>query len=241
GLLAILFEGGLTTDWRDIRPVLAPACLLSTLGVAVTAAITGATAYALLDLSPAAAFLLGAVVGSTDAAAVFATLRFTTLRRRLAALLSAESGANDPTAVALTLGLIAWITKPAYGADDLVVLVVRQLGVGLVIGIALGFVAARVLPLLPRDLAPIAPVASGAAGRGARVDARLDADRARAALPELGGTARRGPDRAGHVRGVGRRRRERDDLQRRLLRRDRVRAGAGSDARRLRPPPRTGR
>ena len=79
GLLAILFEGGLTTDWRDIRPVLAPACLLSTLGVAVTAAITGATAYALLDLSPAAAFLLGAVVGSTDAAAVFATLRFTTL------------------------------------------------------------------------------------------------------------------------------------------------------------------
>ena len=160
GLLAILFEGGLTTDWRDIRPVLAPACLLSTLGVAVTAAITGATAYALLDLSPAAAFLLGAVVGSTDAAAVFATLRFTTLRRRLAALLSAESGANDPTAVALTLGLIAWITKPAYGADDLVVLVVRQLGVGLVIGIALGFVAARVLPLLPRDLAPIAPVAS---------------------------------------------------------------------------------
>jgi cell volume regulation protein A len=160
GLLAILFEGGLTTDWSDIRPVLAPAFLLSTLGVAVTAAVTGAAAWALLDLSPAAAFLLGAVVGSTDAAAVFATLRFTTLRRRLAALLGAESGANDPTAVALTLGLIAWVTKPSYGAGDLAVLVVRQLGVGLVIGIALGFVAARLLPLLPRDLAPIAPVAS---------------------------------------------------------------------------------
>jgi cell volume regulation protein A len=160
GLLAILFEGGLTTDWRDIRPVLAPAFLLSTIGVFVTAAVTGVAAYALFDLSPAAAFLLGAVVGSTDAAAVFATLRFTTLRRRLAALLSAESGVNDPTAVALTLGLIAWLTEPAYGAHDLALLLVRQLVVGLAIGLGLGLLATRLLPRLPRDLAPIAPVAS---------------------------------------------------------------------------------
>ena len=160
GLLAILFEGGLTTDWSDIRPVILPAFLLSTIGVAVTAAVTGVAAYFLFDLSPAAAFLLGAVVGSTDAAAVFATLRFTTLRRRTAALLGAESSVNDPTAVALTLGLIAWLTKPAYGTDDLALLLVRQLVVGLAIGIALGLIAARLLPRLPRDLAPIAPVAS---------------------------------------------------------------------------------
>jgi potassium/hydrogen antiporter len=80
----------------------------------------------LLDLKPSEALLLGAVVGSTDAAAVFSTLRFTTLRRRLAALLNAESGANDPMAVALTLGLISWIEKPAYGVGDLLLLLVRQ-------------------------------------------------------------------------------------------------------------------
>ena len=159
-LIAILFEGGLTTDWVDIRPVVAPALVLSTVGVVITAAVTALPAYYLLDLKPSEALLLGAVVGSTDAAAVFATLRFTTLRRRLAALLNAESGANDPMAVALTLGLISWIEKPAYDAGDLVLLLVRQLGLGLLIGIALGLVAMWLLPRLPTDLAPFAPVAS---------------------------------------------------------------------------------
>lgn len=163
GLVAILFEGGLTTDWRDIRPIVIPAALLSTVAVVVTAAITGLAAYFLFDLSPAAALLLGAVVGSTDAAAVFATLRFTTLRRRLAALLEAESGANDPMAVALTLGMIAWLTTAGFGAVDAIVLLVRQLGLGLVIGIGLGLIVRRVFPLLPPDLAPFAPVASVAA------------------------------------------------------------------------------
>jgi cell volume regulation protein A len=143
-----------------MRPVLIPAALLSTVGVALTAAATGIAAYALFDLSLAEAFLLGAVVGSTDAAAVFATLRFTTLRRRLAALLEAESGSNDPTAVALTLGLIAWLTVPSYGVGDIATLLVRQLGLGLVIGLGLGFLAARLLPRFPLDLGPFSPVAS---------------------------------------------------------------------------------
>lgn len=160
GLVAILFEGGLTTDWRDIRPIVTPAALLSTVAVVVTAAITGLAAYFLFDLSPAGALLLGAVVGSTDAAAVFATLRFTTLRRRLAALLEAESGANDPMAVALTLGLIAWLTTTGFSAGDGAVLLLRQLGLGLVIGIGLGLIVRRLFPLLPADLAPFAPVAS---------------------------------------------------------------------------------
>ena len=107
GLIAILFEGGLTTEWRDLRRVLLPAFVLSTVGVFVTALVVGVAAQSLFDLSWPASFLLGAVVGSTDAAAVFATLRFTNLRRRLASLLGAESGLNDPMAVALTLGLIA--------------------------------------------------------------------------------------------------------------------------------------
>jgi potassium/hydrogen antiporter len=159
GLVLILFEGGLTTRWVDLRPVLGPTLVLSTLGVAVTAAVAGVAAYLLFDLPFKTALLLGAVVGPTDAAAVFATLRGTPLRRRLASLLTAESGANDPAAVALTLGLIAWIETEGYGADDLVRLELRELGLGLVIGLALGLVVKR-LPRLPSELAPFGPVAA---------------------------------------------------------------------------------
>jgi cell volume regulation protein A len=159
-LIAILFEGGLTTEWPQIRPIFVPAFLLSTLGVFVTAAVTGLAAYYLFDVSKVGALLLGAVVGSTDAAAVFATLRFTPLRHRLAALLNAESGANDPTAVALTIGLITWLTKPNYGAVDVILLVVRQLTIGLFVGVALGWLASRTFPRLTGDLAPFAPLAS---------------------------------------------------------------------------------
>ena len=109
GLVLILFEGGLQTSWRRLRSVVVPAALLSTVGVVVTMVLTGVAAQALFDLTWLEAFLLGAVVASTDAAAVFATLRFTQIRRRLARTLEAESGGNDPMAIALTLGLIAWI------------------------------------------------------------------------------------------------------------------------------------
>ena len=160
GLVAILYEGGLTTSWRDVRPVLLPAALLSTIGVVVTMTVTAAAAYVLFDVSPAVAFLLGAVVGSTDAAAVFATLRFTTLRRRLAGLLEAESGTNDPMAVALTLGLIAWVMTDGYGGSDLALLLLRQLGLGLVFGAVLGAAAAWSVARLPAGAAPFAPVLS---------------------------------------------------------------------------------
>lgn len=161
GLVAILFEGGLSTRWRDIRPIVVPAALLSTVGVVVTALAAGLAAYLLFeDLPLEVALLLGAVVGSTDAAAVFATLRFTSLRRRLAGLLEAESGANDPMAVALTLGLVAWVTTDGYDGWDLALLLVRQLGLGLVLGVALGLLAAWAFPRLAPELAPFAPVVS---------------------------------------------------------------------------------
>jgi cell volume regulation protein A len=159
GLVVILFEGGLTTRWVDLRQILGPAIVLSTLGVAVTSAVVAVGAWLLFDLSTSKAFLLGAVVGPTDAAAVFATLRRTKLRRRLSSLLTAESGANDPMAVALTLGLIEWVEHVGYGAGDLSLLLVRELGLGLLIGVALGFVV-RQAPKLPPELAPFAPVAS---------------------------------------------------------------------------------
>ena len=107
--------------------------------------------------------LLGAVVASTDAAAVFATLRYTNIRRRLARLLEAETGINDPVAIALTLGFIQWIEEPGFGIPDLTLLVVRQLGLGLAVGIAFGALAMSVFARLPHAVGPFAPVASVAA------------------------------------------------------------------------------
>jgi cell volume regulation protein A len=164
GLGLILYEGGLQTSWRRLRQVAVPAALLSTVGVVVTMLITGVGARWLFDLSWLEAMLLGAVVASTDAAAVFATLRFTHIRRRLARTLEAESGGNDPMAIALTLGLIAWIEHPdSYGLDDLALLVVRQLGLGLVVGVVAGAVATYVFARIPRAIGAFAPVASLAA------------------------------------------------------------------------------
>jgi potassium/hydrogen antiporter len=166
GLAIILFEGGISTPWRAIRPVLVPATALSTVGVAVTAAITGLIARATLPLSWPAAFLLGAVVASTDAAAVFSTLRVTRLRRRLVRVLEAESGANDPVAVALTIGLIQWVEDGSYGVADLLWLVTRQLAVGLAAGVVIGFCAARLIGRARSQFAPVATVAIGAVGFG---------------------------------------------------------------------------
>jgi len=164
GLAAILYEGGLQTSWRRLRQVAVPAALLSTVGVGVSALLTGAAAYWLFDLTWLESVLLGAVVASTDAAAVFATLRVTHIRRRLARTLEAESGGNDPMAIALTLGLIAWIERPdAYGLDDLLLLVVRQLGLGLLVGAVLGAAAVWVFGRLPQSIGAFVPVASVAA------------------------------------------------------------------------------
>jgi len=161
-LVAILYEGGLSTSWRRLRPVAVPAILLSTVGVAITAAITGAVGHQLFDLSWPESFLLGSVVSSTDAAAVFATLRHTRLRRGLARTLEAESGGNDPVAIALTLGLIAWITRPSYGVADVVLLLVRQIGLGLVVGVVIGAAATWVFARIPPVIGAFVPVASAA-------------------------------------------------------------------------------
>ena len=164
GLAAILYEGGLSTSWRRLRGVAVPAALLSTVGVVATAILTGAAAYVLFDLSWLESVLLGAVVASTDAAAVFATLRYTNIRRRIARTLEAETGGNDPVAIALTIGLIDWIEKPSFVFPDLLLLVVRQLFLGLVVGVALGALAMWVFARLPHSIGAFVPVASVAAG-----------------------------------------------------------------------------
>lgn len=160
GLAAILYEGGLSTSLRRLRPVAVPAALLASVGVLATALATAPAAHLLFGLPWLQSVLLGAVVSSTDAAAVFATLRFTAIRRRLARTLEAETGLNDPVAVALTMGLITWVKHPASGFSSLVVEMVRQLGLGLVAGVVLATMAAWLFARLPASVGTFAPVAS---------------------------------------------------------------------------------
>lgn len=160
GLVLILFEGGLSTSWRRLREAAIPAFMLSTVAVVVTAFVTGIAAHYLFGLPWLQSFLLGAVVSSTDAAAVFATLRFTRIRRRLARILEAESGGNDPLAIAMTIGFIEWIQEPAYNAGNLMLLVVQNLGLGLVVGLILGRAAVKLFSRLPDSVGAFSPVAS---------------------------------------------------------------------------------
>jgi len=102
-LAVILVEGGLTTRFSDVRHVLAPAVVLATVGLAVSTAVTAAGAHFLLGMNWQLALLLGAIVSSTDAAAVFSVLRVVAVPRRVAGLLEAESGFNDASAAILVL------------------------------------------------------------------------------------------------------------------------------------------
>jgi potassium/hydrogen antiporter len=162
-LAVILFEGGLTSGLLEIRPVLPAAISLAVVGTIATAVITGLAAAWLFDLSTLEGLLLGAVLASTDGAAIFGLLRGSTLQRKLASTLEAESGFNDPMAVLLVLGFIAWLQDPNYGLADMVVLLVRQLGIGLAVGAAVGMATIWTLRRVRLDTGGLYPVASLAA------------------------------------------------------------------------------
>ncbi|MGH3323531.1 MAG: potassium/proton antiporter [Streptomyces sp.] len=136
-LVVILAEGGLSTKWGDIRPSVPAAAVLSTVGVAVSVAVTAAAAHYLVGLSWQASLLMGAVVSSTDAAAVFSVLRRLPLPKRLAGVLEAESGFNDAPVVILVVAF----SSHSLTADDWYVLVgeiVLELVIGLVVGLMVG-------------------------------------------------------------------------------------------------------
>jgi cell volume regulation protein A len=138
-LALILFEGGLTAGFSEIRPVLGASLSLALLGTAATAVLTGLAVVVLFDFSMLEAMLLGSILAATDGAAIFGVLRGSTLRRRLARTLEGEAGFNDPVAVLLVVGFIDWIQQPGYGLGDMALLFLRELGIGLVVGLAVGW------------------------------------------------------------------------------------------------------
>ncbi|MCL4868552.1 MAG: potassium/proton antiporter [Anaerolineae bacterium] len=139
-LVLILFSGGLDTDWQTVRPVFKHGLWLSTLGVFMTAVVVGGCAHLFLGLSPLEGLLLGAIVSSTDAAAVFSILRSkgVNLKGQLRPLLELESGSNDPMAIFLTIGLIQLLTEPGSSLATLLLLFVGQFFIGGLVGYGMG-------------------------------------------------------------------------------------------------------
>jgi len=139
-LVVILFSGGLDTHWERTRPALWQAFSLATLGVFLTAMLVGLATYLLLDFGLLPSLLLGAIISSTDAAAVFSILRVRNLGlpHRLSAAVELESGTNDPTAVFLTVGLLQLIANAETGAAGLSLLFLKQMGLGGLAGLGSG-------------------------------------------------------------------------------------------------------
>src|SRR5919199_1290590 len=168
-LALILFEGGLTSGFPEIRPVLAPALWLATLGTVLTAVVAGLAAAWLFDLSTTEGLLLGSIVAATDGAAIFSLLRGSTLRRKLARTLEGESGFNDPVAVLLVLAFVEFVTDPGYGLGDMAWLFVRQIAIGGLVGAAVGAAAVagfKRARLATSGLYPVASLATVALAFG---------------------------------------------------------------------------
>jgi len=159
-LAIILFDGGLGTTFASITTAWKPSLVLATLGVLITSVVTGLAACWILGLPLLNGLLLGSIVGSTDAAAVFSVLRTGgfALPERLGSTLEIESGSNDPMAIFLTVGLIELLTKEVGWGGGLILLFVKQMVLGGMIGVAFGYVAVWVTNRLNLDTAGLYPL-----------------------------------------------------------------------------------
>ena len=168
-LAAILFEGGLAAGFSEIRPVLKPALSMALVGTTLTAVFAGLAASWLLHFSLLEGLLLGSILAATDGAAIFAVLRGSTLRRRVARTLEGEAGLNDPVAVLLVIGFSTWITTKGYNVVDMAQAFVVELSVGAAAGLAVGVASAALMrrkPLTTPGLYPVASMATGALAFG---------------------------------------------------------------------------
>lgn len=165
-LAIILFDGGLQTPTASIKMVWKPAVLLATVGVLGTAAVTGVAAAYVLDLPLMEGLLLGAIVGSTDAAAVFSLLRNAGIhiRERLKATLEIESGSNDPMAIFLTVGLLEILVNDMQPGVGLLHMFLLQMGVGSAIGLGVGWASVKIINRIQLVASGLYPVLVAACG-----------------------------------------------------------------------------
>jgi cell volume regulation protein A len=159
-LVLILFEGGLTAGWPEIRPVLGTAASLATLGTVLTACAAGIAAHWIFGIGVLEGMIVGAAIAATDSAAIFAVLRRSTLEKRLARTLEGESGMNDPVALLLVIGFIEWIQDPSFGFADMVGLLALKLAIGTLVGLAMGKLATAALDRVRMPTDGIYPVAT---------------------------------------------------------------------------------
>ncbi|MEW9674031.1 potassium/proton antiporter [Ammoniphilus sp. 3BR4] len=157
-LIVILFEGGMQTKWNEVKPVIRPSFSLATVGVLLTAVIIGALAKFILDVSWLEGLLFGAIVGSTDAAAVFAVIGNQNIKRKLSSTLEAESGTNDPMAVFLTISLIQLIQTPESSPFGIIFSFFWQMGFGLLMGLAMGKLSVWSINRINLDSSGLYPV-----------------------------------------------------------------------------------
>lgn len=165
-LALILFDGGLRTPMKSVRVAWRPALALSTVGVLITATLTGLAAAWLLGIPLLYGALLGGIVGSTDAAAVFSVLRTSKLKLpdRLSSTLEIESGSNDPMAIFLTVGLIYLLTGEGASFASVGLLFVLQFGMGTAVGLAVAYAGSWLVNRIELDAAGLYPILVSAIG-----------------------------------------------------------------------------
>ncbi|WP_433750134.1 potassium/proton antiporter [Falsibacillus pallidus] len=159
-LIVILFEGGFKTKSSHIKKVYKPALSLATLGVIGTTAVIGTAAKYILGLNWPESMLFGAIVGSTDAAAVFAVLGNKNIKTKLTSTLEAESGTNDPMAIFLTVSILELIQEPDTSIPGLIFSFVWEMAAGLILGYLLGKLAVWIINKISLDSSGLYPVLS---------------------------------------------------------------------------------
>lgn len=159
-LNVILFSGGLDTDWKSVKPVLYKGGLLATLGVFITAGAVGTFAYYLLEFSIPESLLLGAIISSTDAAAVFSILRSNRieLKNNIRPLLELESGSNDPMAFFLTTLLTGIVVAGEFSFGDSLLTLVLEISIGAIAGYFLGKGSKLLINRIELDFEGLYPV-----------------------------------------------------------------------------------